>query len=571
MTRLRSATWWDDPGKSGFIARHHMRQLGLTREQLSGKPVVGICNSWSELTPCNAHLRVLAESVRRGITAAGGLALEFPTMSIGEPLMRPTSMLFRNLMSMDVEETIRANPLDAVVLLGGCDKTLPAQLMGAVSVDVPVIALSGGPMLTGRFRGRAVGSGTDIWRMSEELRAGHITQEDFEEFEGCLARSAGHCMTMGTASTMACVTEALGLSLPGAAALPAADARRAQLAEQSGARAVELAREQVRPSAILTRAAFTNAIVVNAAIGGSTNAVLHLLAIAGRAGVPVTLDDFDTLARNTPLLADLMPSGSFLMEDFAYAGGLPALMAELGDLLDRQATTVTGRTLGENLAGAQVWNHEVIRKLTDPVQAPGSGTAVLRGNLAPAGAVIKQSAASPELLAHRGPALVFDSIEDYLRAADDPDLPVDGDTVLVVRNLGPRGYPGMPELGNLPMPAKLLAEGITDMVRISDARMSGTAYGTVVLHVAPEAAAGGPLALVRTGDPIELDVPARTLTLHVDEDELARRAADWVAPVRPADRGWARLYVDHVEQADRGCDLDFLAGGSGDRPAKAPF
>lgn len=421
-----------------------MRQLGLTRDQLREKPVVGICNSWSELTPCNAHLRVLAESVRRGITAAGGLALEFPTMSIGEPLMRPTSMLFRNLMSMDAEETIRANPLDAVVLLGGCDKTLPAQLMGAISVDLPAIALSGGPMLTGRFRGTTVGSGTDIWRMSEDRRAGRITDADFEEFEGCLARSAGHCMTMGTASTMGCVTEALGLSLPGAAALPAVDARRAQLAEQSGARAVELAREGLRPSHILTREAFANAVVVNAAIGGSTNAVLHLLAIAGRAGVPIGLDDFDTIGRAVPLLADLMPSGRFLMEDFAYAGGLPALMTELGDLLDHTALTVTGRTLGDNLQGHQVWNREVIHTLDKPVQPPDSGTAVLRGNLAPGGAVVKQSAASPHLLHHRGPALVFDSIEDYLRAADDPHLPVDADTVLVVRNLGPAATRGCP-------------------------------------------------------------------------------------------------------------------------------
>ncbi|MFE2726671.1 IlvD/Edd family dehydratase [Kitasatospora sp. NPDC059327] len=571
MSRLRSSTWWDDPAKAGFIARHHMRQLGLTRDQLRGKPVVGICNSWSELTPCNAHLRVLAESVRRGITATGGLALEFPTMSIGEPLMRPTSMLFRNLMSMDVEETVRANPLDAVVLLGGCDKTLPAQLMGAVSVDLPTIALSGGPMLTGRFRGETVGSGTDIWRMSEDRRAGRITQADFDEFEGCLARSAGHCMTMGTASTMGSVTEALGLSLPGAAALPAADARRAQLAEQSGARAVELAREGLRPSHILTPTAFTNAITVNAAVGGSTNAVLHLLAIAGRAGVPVTLDDFDTIGRNVPLLADLMPSGRFLMEDFAYAGGLPALMTELGDLLDRTALTVTGRTLGDNLEGHRTWNREVIRTIDNPVQPADSGTAVLRGNLAPGGAVVKQSAASPHLLRHRGPALVFDSIEDYLTAADDPDLPADADTVLVVRNLGPRGYPGMPELGNLPLPAKLLTQGVTDMVRISDARMSGTAYGTVILHVAPEAAAGGPLALVRTGDTIELDTPARTLHLDVDDAELTARQTDWTPPTRPADRGWTRLYTDHVLQADQGADLGFLVGGSGDRPAKAPF
>lgn len=571
MSRLRSSTWWDEPGKAGFIARHHMRQLGLTRDQLRDKPVVGICNSWSELTPCNAHLRVLAESVRRGITAAGGLALEFPTMSIGEPLMRPTSMMFRNLMSMDVEETIRANPLDAVVLLGGCDKTLPAQLMGAVSVDLPAIALSGGPMLTGRFRGKTVGSGTDIWRMSEELRAGRITQSDFDEFEGCLARSAGHCMTMGTASTMGCVTEALGLSLPGAAALPAVDARRAQLAEQSGARAVELARQGLRPSDILTQSAFTNAIVVNAAIGGSTNAVLHLLAIAGRAGVPVSLDDIDTEGRQVPLLADLMPSGRFLMEDFAYAGGLPALMNELGDLLDRKALTVTGRPLGENLEGHQVWNREVIRPIDEPVQPAGSGTVVLRGNLAPDGAVLKQSAASPHLLRHRGPALVFDGIEDYLRAADDPDLPVDADTVLVVRNLGPRGYPGMPELGNLPMPAKLLAEGVTDMVRISDARMSGTAYGTVILHVAPESAVGGPLALVRTGDTVELDVAARSLRMDVSDTELAERSAAWTAPPRQGVRGWTSLYVERVLQADRGVDLDFLVGGSGDQPGKAPF
>ncbi|WP_328472855.1 IlvD/Edd family dehydratase [Streptomyces sp. NBC_00448] len=571
MSPLRSSAWWDEPGKAGFIARHHMRQLGLTRDQLRGKPVVGICNSWSELSPCNAHLRVLAESVRRGITAAGGLALEFPTMSIGEPLMRPTSMMFRNLMSMDVEETIRANPLDAVVLLGGCDKTLPAQLMGAVSVDLPAIALSGGPMLTGRFRGRTVGSGTDIWRMSEELRAGRITQSDFDEFEGCLARSAGHCMTMGTASTMGCVTEALGLSLPGAAALPAADARRAQLAEESGARAVELAREGLRPSDILTERAFTNAVVVNAAIGGSTNAVLHLLAIAGRAGVPLTLDDIDTLGRRVPLLADLMPSGRFLMEDFAYAGGLPALMAELGDLLDHDAPTVNGQTLGANIQGHQVWNREVIRPVDDPVQPVGSGTVVLRGNLAPDGAVLKQSAASPHLLRHRGPALVFDDIEEYLRAADDPDLPVDAGTVLVVRNLGPRGYPGMPELGNLPMPAKLLAEGVTDMVRISDARMSGTAYGTVILHVAPESSVGGPLALVRTGDTIELDVAARSLRVDVTDTELAERRAEWTAPQRTDTRGWTRLYVDRVLQADRGVDLDFLVGGSGDQPGKVPF
>ena len=568
---LRSATWWTEPGKAGFIARHHMRQLGLGTENLDGRPVVGICNSWSELAPCNAHLRGLAEAVRRGITAAGGLALEFPTMSIGESLMRPTSMLFRNLMSMDVEETIRANPLDAVVLLGGCDKTLPAQLMGAASVDLPTVVVPGGPMLTGRFRGRAVGSGTDIWRMSEDLRAGRVSDSDFTEFEGCLARSAGHCMTMGTASTMACLTETLGMTLPGMAALPAADARRAQGAEASGARAVQIARDGLRPSHILNRAAFRNAIVVNAAIGGSTNAVLHLLAIAGRRGVPLSLDDFDTIGRTVPLLADLMPSGTYLMEDFAYAGGMPALLNRLTDVLDLTTGTVGGQTLGEAIAGAQVWNEEVIRPLERPVQPPDRGTAVLRGNLAPDGAVLKQSAASPHLMRHRGTALVFDAIEDYLAVVDDPDLPVTPDTVLVVRNAGPRGYPGMPEIGNLPIPAKLLTAGVDDIVRVSDARMSGTAFGTVVLHVAPEASIGGPLALVRTGDTIALDVPARTLTLEVHELELAERRTRWQPPAPASDRGWTRLYTDHVQQADTGADLDFLVGGSGDQPGRVPF
>ncbi|WP_331772338.1 dihydroxy-acid dehydratase (plasmid) [Embleya sp. NBC_00888] len=567
----RSRSWFGDGDKNGFIARHHLRAAGFGAHNFDGRPVVGICNTWSELTPCNGHLRILADAVRRGVLQAGGFPLEFPVMSLGEPFLRPTSMLYRNLMAIDVEESLRANPLDAVVLLTGCDKTTPAALMGAASVDLPAIMLTGGPMLNGSFRGRAVGSGTDIWRMTEDLRAGRISRADFEEFEGSLNRSAGHCMTMGTASTMACLAEALGMQLPGASGLPAVDARRGTLAEASGARAVELAREGLRPSHIMTREAFENAIVVNAAIGGSTNAVLHLLAIAGRVGVPLDLDDFDRLAADMPLLVDLMPSGRFLMEEFAGAGGLPALLNDIAAHLHRDPITVTGRSLADNVQGAEVYDRRVLRAFTDPVQPAGSGTAVLRGSLAPDGAVIKQSAASAHLLAHRGPALVFDSLEEYAAVADDPDLAVDENTVLVVRGVGPRGYPGMPEVGNLPMPRKLLERGITDMVRVSDARMSGTAYGTCVLHVAPEAAVGGPLALARTGDEIELDVPARSLVLHVAEDELARRRAAWTPPAEHASRGWTRLYTDHVLQADRGVDLDFLVGASGDVPPRSAF
>jgi dihydroxy-acid dehydratase len=546
-----------------MIYRSWLQSEGFPREVFDGRPVIGIANSWSELTPCNAHLRSVAEAVKRGVWQAGGFPLEFPTMSLGEPLMRPTAMLFRNLMAMEVEELLRANPLDAVVLLSGCDKTTPAMLMAAASADLPAIMVTGGPMLNGKFRGSDVGSGTHVWRFEQEHAAGRMTQHELFAAEEGMARSCGHCMTMGTASTMACLAETLGMQLPGSAAWPAADTRRIRTAHLAGQRIVELARSDVRPSQIMTGQAFENAIVVNAAIGGSTNAVIHLLAIAGRLGVPLCLDDFDELARPVPTLVNLMPSGRYLMEDFCYAGGIPAVMRELGDLLHTDHVGVSGRALSDVIATAECWNHEVIRTAEDPLQPPGSGTAVLRGNLCPDGAVIKQSAASPHLLKHRGRALVFDSIEQYHRAATDPDLPADESTVLVVRGAGPKGYPGMPEVGNFVLPSKLLDRGVTDMVRISDARMSGTGFGTVVLHVAPEAAAGGPLGLVRTGDWIELDVPARTLTFDVSDDELARRRAEWQPPEIPLSRGYARLYVDHVQQASEGADLDFLRGASG--------
>ncbi|MEP7330979.1 MAG: IlvD/Edd family dehydratase [Terracoccus sp.] len=568
---LRSRAWLGDAGKNGFIARHHLRAMGVSSPLLDGRPIIGIGNTFSELTPCNAHLRSLADSVKRGVLAAGGLPLEFPVMSLGEPFLRPSSMMYRNLMAMEVEENLRANPLDAAVLLTGCDKTTPAALMGAASVDLPTMLLTGGPMLNGKFRGKDVGSGTDIWKMTESLRVGAITQADFTEFETCLNRSPGHCMTMGTASTMACLTEALGMQLPGAAAYPAVDSRRTALAELTGMRAVELAREQIRPSDIMTRAALENAVKVNAALGGSTNAVVHLLALAGRLDVPLTLEDFDTIGRDVPLLTDLLPSGRFLMEEFAYAGGVPALLRQMATLLDLNVMTVTGKSLSDSVALEAPYDEAVIRDLADPVQPAGSGTAVLRGNLAPDGAVLKISAASAHLMTHTGRAIVFDALQDYLDVADDPDLRVDADTVLVVRNLGPRGYPGMPEVGNLPMPRRLLQAGITDMVRVTDARMSGTAYGTCVLHVAPEAAAGGPLALVHSGDLVELDAPGRRLNVLVSDEELARRASEWSAPKPRSTRGWTRLYVDHVTQADTGADLDFLVGGSGDTPDRPSF
>jgi dihydroxy-acid dehydratase len=560
---LRSASWFGAGGRAGMIYRSWLQSEGFPPEVFDGRPVIGIANSWSELTPCNAHLRGVADAVKRGVWQAGGFPLEFPTMSLGEPLMRPTAMLFRNLMAMEVEELLRANPLDAVVLLSGCDKTTPAMLMAAASADLPALMVTGGPMLNGKFRGQDVGSGTHVWRFEQEHAAGRMTQEQLFAAEAGMARSCGHCMTMGTASTMACLAETLGMQLPGSAAWPAADTRRIRTAHQGGQRIVELARAGVRPSQVMTREAFENAIVVNAAIGGSTNAVIHLLAIAGRLGVPLSLDDFEVLARPVPTLVNLMPSGRYLMEDFCYAGGVPAVMRELGDLLHTSHIGVSGSSLADVIAGAECWNSDVIRPLGDPLQPPGTGTAVLRGNLCPDGAVIKQSAASPHLLRHRGPALVFDSIEEYHEVAADPDLDADASTVLVVRGAGPKGYPGMPEVGNFVLPTRLLAQGVTDMVRISDARMSGTGFGTVVLHVAPEAAVGGPLALVRSGDWIELDVPGRTLTLEVSDDELARRRAAWTAPAAQTSRGYARLYTDHVQQASAGADLDFLVGMSG--------
>jgi dihydroxy-acid dehydratase len=560
---LRSSEWFAAQGRPGMIYRSWLRAEGFVPEVFDGRPVIGIANSWSELTPCNAHLRGVAEAVKRGVWEAGGFPLEFPTMSLGETLMRPTAMLFRNLMAMEVEELLRANPLDGVVLLSGCDKTTPAMLMAAASADLPAIMVTGGPMLNGKFRGGDVGSGTHVWKFEAELAAGRMTQDEVIVAESGMARSCGHCMTMGTASTMACLAETLGLQLPGSATWPGADSRRLLTAMQAGQRIVTLARDGVRPSQIMTRHAFENAIRVNAAIGGSTNAVIHLLAIAGRVGVPLRLDEFDELARAVPTLVNLMPSGKYLMEDFCYAGGIPAVMAELGDLLHTDHVSVTGRPLAENIADAHCWNRDVIRTVTEPLQPPGSGTAVLRGNLCPGGAVIKQSAASPHLLTHRGRALVFDSIEEYHEAAVRPDLDVDETTVLVVRGAGPRGYPGMPEVGNFVLPKILLERGVTDMVRISDARMSGTGYGTVVLHVAPEAVAGGPLALVRTGDWIALDVPARSLTVEVSDEELASRRAEWTPPAGRYQRGYARLYTDHVLQADQGADLDFLVGSSG--------
>jgi dihydroxy-acid dehydratase len=535
---------------------------GVTDEVFDGRPVIGIANSWSELTPCNSHLRRVAEAVKRGVWQAGGFPLEFNTMSLGETIMRPTTMLFRNLMSMEVEESIRANPLDGVVLLSGCDKTTPAMLMGAASVDLPAIMVTGGPMLNGKYRGRDVGSGTAIWQFSEEVRAGTMTNEQFMAAEACVARSNGHCMTMGTASTMACMAEALGMQLPGSAAIPAADSRRYATAQRAGQRIVAMVHEDLRPSRILTRHAFENAIRVNAAIGGSTNAVVHLLAIAGRVGTELGLDDFDELARPVPTLVNLMPSGQHLMEDFYYAGGLPALMRELSSLLHTEQVTVTGRSVGTNVEDAECFNADVIRPLNDPVQPRGTGTAILHGNICPHGAVIKQSAASPHLLRHRGQALVFDTIEEYRRAADDPGMAVTEDNVLVVRNAGPRGYPGFPEVGNLPIPVGLLSRGVTDMVRISDARMSGTSYGTVILHVAPESAVGGPLALLRSGDWIELDVPSRSLNVDLPAHELAARRANW-EPLPLTGSGYARLYAEHVLQADEGADFDFLVGCRG--------
>jgi L-arabonate dehydrase len=557
----RSQDWFGRAGKDGFLHRSWIKNQGYPDDMFDGRPVIGICNTWSELTPCNGHFRELAEFVKRGVYEAGGFPLEFPVMSLGETQLRPTAMLFRNLASMDVEESIRGNPLDGVVLLMGCDKTTPALLMGAASCDLPTIGISGGPMLSGRFRGKQLGSGTGVWQMSEDVRGGRMSQEEFTAAESCMHRSKGHCMTMGTASTMASMVEALGVSLPGNAAIPAVDAQRYRLAQLSGRRIVEMVHEELVLSKILTRKAFENAIMANAAIGGSTNSVVHLLAIAGRLGVKLELEDWDRHGSQLPCLANLQPSGKYLMEDFYYAGGLPAVLHEIAHVLNNDALTANGRTMGENIANAPCWNRDVIKEFKDPFKA-NAGIAILRGNLAPNGAVIKPSAATPKLLKHRGKAVVFETIEDFKARIDDPGLEIDENSIMVLKGCGPKGYPGMAEVGNMALPPKILRKGITDMVRISDARMSGTAYGTVVLHVAPEAAAGGPLALVRTGDVIELDVPSRRLHLDVSEAELARRKAEWQPPESPK-RGYYKLYVEHVQQADKGADLDFLVGGSG--------
>jgi L-arabonate dehydrase len=559
---LRSTHWFGLQDRDGFIHRSWMKNQGFPSNLFDGRPVIGICNTWSELTPCNAHFRLVADRVKRGIYEAGGFPLEFPVMSLGETNMRPTAMLFRNLVSMDVEESIRGNPIDGVVLLCGCDKTTPSLMMGAASCDLPALVVSGGAMLNGNFRGQPIGSGTSVWQMSEDVRAGKMSCEDFADAESCMSRSAGHCMTMGTASTMACMVEALGMGMPQNAAIPAVDSRRYVLAQEAGRRAVEMVRDNVKMSQILTRKAFENAIRVNAAIGGSTNAVLHLLALAGRVGVKLELDDFDRLGHELPLLVDLMPSGKFLMEDFYYAGGVPAVVRALGDLIHKDALTVNGKTMGENTESAPCWNAEVIHGRENPIREH-AGIAVLRGNLAPGGALIKPSAATPSLLKHRGRAVVFKDIEDFKERIDDPALDIDETSVMVLQGAGPKGYPGMPEVGNMPMPKKLLERGITDLVRVSDARMSGTAYGTVVLHVTPESSAGGTLALVQNGDEIDLDVEARKLELCVSEEELDRRLKAWTPPPPVAKGGYQRLYIEHVLQADKGADLDFLVGCRG--------
>jgi len=560
--KLRSQDWFGKDGKDGFIYRSWIKNQGYPPHQFKGKPVIGICNTWSEVTPCNGHFRELAQVVKNGVYEAGGFPLEFPVMSLGETIIRPTAMLYRNLAAMTVEESIRGNPFDAVVLLTGCDKTTPSLVMGAASVDIPTIVVPGGPMLSGRFQGKPIGSGTDVWRFADDVKTGKMTPEEFEEAESCMSRSVGHCSTMGTASTMAVMVEALGLTLPGASAIPAADSRKKVLAHMSGMRIVEMVKENMSLSKVLTREAFENAIMMNAAVGGSTNLVLHLLAIAGRIGINLDLKDFDDIGSKMPFLLNLMPSGKYLMEDFYYAGGLPAVIKEMSGLLHANAITVNGRSLVDNSKGAKIWNDEVIASIDNPILREG-GIAVVKGNLCENGAVIKPSAASPHLMQHTGKAVVFETIEDYHARIDDPDLEIDETCVMVLKNVGPKGYPGMPEVGNMQLPTKILAKGITDMVRISDARMSGTAYGTVFLHASPESAVGGTLGLVKNGDLIEVDVPNRKIWLHVSEEELAERRKDWKPIDLGYDRGYVKLYVNTVTQAHEGADLDFLTGNSG--------
>ncbi|MDX0452367.1 L-arabinonate dehydratase [Sinorhizobium medicae] len=564
--KLRSQDWFGGTGKNAIMHRSWMKNQGLPADTFDGRPIIGICNTWSELTPCNAHLRDLAERVKRGVYEAGGFPVEFPVFSTGESTLRPTAMMFRNLAAMDVEESIRGNPIDGVVLLGGCDKTTPSLLMGAASVDIPAIVISGGPMLNGKWRGKDVGSGTAIWQFSEMVKSGEMTLEEFMDAEQGMARSAGSCMTMGTASTMASMAEALGMTLSGNAAIPAVDARRRVISQLTGRRIVEMVKEDLKPSDILTKEAFENAIRVNGAVGGSTNAVLHLLALAGRVGVDLSLDDWDRLGRDVPTIVNLQPSGKYLMEEFYYAGGLPVVIkavAEMG-LLHNDAITVSGDTIWNDVKGVVNYNDDVILPRERALTKSG-GIAVLRGNLAPRGAVLKPSAASPNLMQHKGRAVVFESIEDYHARINREDLDIDETCIMVLKYCGPKGYPGMAEVGNMGLPPKVLKKGVTDMIRISDARMSGTAYGTVILHTAPEAAEGGPLALVENGDLIEVDIPNRTLHLHVSDEELARRRAAWVSPVKPLSGGYGSLYMKTVMQADAGADLDFLVGPRGDR------
>jgi dihydroxy-acid dehydratase len=558
---LRSQQWFGKTGKDGFIYRAWMKNQGIPDDYFQGKPVIGICNTWSELTPCNAHFRELAEFVKKGIIEAGGFPVEFPVMSLGETLIKPTAMLYRNLASMDVEESIRANPIDGVVLMCGCDKTTPSLVMGACSVDLPTLVISGGPMMKGKFKGKEIGT-SDVWRFAEAYKLGELTQKEFIEAEACMARTPGHCAVMGTASTMATMVEALGLSLPQNAAIPAADVRRKVLAQHSGRRIVEMVNEDLKMSKVLTRPAFENAIRVNAATGGSTNFVIHLTAIAGRLGVDLKLDDFDEFSRNIPLLANIQPSGEHFMEDLYYAGGLPALMNQMKEHLHTSIVTVNGKTVGENIENTPIYDATIISSFEAPFK-PDSGIAVVRGNLAPNGAVLKPSAASKALFKHRGKAVVFENIEDYHARIDSPELEVDENSVMVLKNVGPKGYPGMAEVGNMGIPKKLLEKGVKDMVRISDGRMSGTGFGTVVLHVSPESAAGGPLNWVQNGDYIALDVENRTINWEVSEEELTARKLAQPFEKPKTIRGYVGLFIDHVEQADQGADFDFLKGGSG--------
>ncbi|MDH5250904.1 MAG: dihydroxy-acid dehydratase [Cyclobacteriaceae bacterium] len=559
--KLRSQGWFGKKGKDGFIYRAWMKNQGIPDYEFRDKPVIGICNTWSELTPCNAHFRELAESIKRGVSEAGGFPVEFPVMSLGETLIKPTAMLYRNQVSMDVEESIRANPVDGVVLMCGCDKTTPSLVMGACSVNLPTLVVSGGPMLTGKFKGRDIGT-SDIWRFNDAVRAGEMSQEDLTVSEACMCRSRGHCAVMGTASTMASMVESLGLSLPENAAIPAADSRRKVLAQMSGIRIVEMVKENLRLSDILTREAFENSIITNAAIGGSTNFIIHLLAIAGRIGVPLTLNDFDKLSASIPFIANIQPSGKYFMEDLYYAGGIPAVMKEIDRFLHGKCITVNGKTMKENYDTAECYNREIISTADKPFN-PVSGVAILKGNLCENGAVIKPSAATPALMKHSGKAIVFEDIDDYKKRIDLPDLDVDETSILVLKNVGPIGYPGMPEVGNMALPKKLLAKGIHDLVRISDGRMSGTGFGTVILHASPEAALGGNFAVVQTGDVISLDVSKRSLVLEVSAAELEKRKKVWKSSYKKYDRGYVSLYQQHVEQAHLGADMDFLKGSSG--------